>query len=526
MYENKTLSLESVSDNMYKAIFENLQDGILLANFETKRFLTCNSIICNMLGYSEEEIAHSSIYDLHYEEDIPFVIEQFEKHLRRETQIAKNIPMKRKDGCIFYVDVNSAFMEIGGKPHVVGIFRDVNERKLVEDKLRQSEEKYRTLYESSSDAIMMLDETGFFDCNSATLQMFGISTTEEFTKSHPAQLSPPYQPDGMDSLTVANAKISVAFETGTNLFEWVHRRSSGEDFFANVLLTALTLSGKQVLQATVRDITRQKQQELKLQEALLLAEAGSISRSNFLSNITHELVTPLNSVIGFSQVLLDGFSGPLNDKQREYTQAILESGERLNESYSEILMITKLDSGVLALEVRPLLLKELLISCLAQFKSKAALQGVSLSLETGLPPETEVEADRWKIMQVLFNLLDNAVKFTPAGGSVEINARLIRDEGGDELSVRICNAGERPSSVVISVTDNGIGIKEEDMPILFGQFQQIEMPFTKKYRGIGLGLLLAKKLVELHGGRIWMESEFGKGSTCSFVLPMNWVTES
>lgn len=250
-----------------------------------------------------------------------------------------------------------------------------------------------------------------------------------------------------------------------------------------------------------------QQQIVQLETARILAEAGVKARGEFLANTTHELVTPLNSIIGFSQVLLDGLGGALNDKQRQYLQAILQGGERLNEAYSEILQVAGLESGEMQLQVHRFLLKDLLQSSFLALHEKAVVQGVTLVLEIGPPPETEIEADLGKLKQVMFNLLDNAVKFTPSGGSVCVSARLTEDE-------------KVGASIAISVADTGIGIKEEDMARLFKPFQQLEAVYTKKYKGTGLGLLLAKKLVELHGGRIWVESEFGKGSTFTFAIPV------
>ena len=257
---------------------------------------------------------------------------------------------------------------------------------------------------------------------------------------------------------------------------------------------------------------RERTQELvetnwHLQEALVLAEAGVKARDEFLSNVTHELVTPLNSIVGFSQLLLDNICGTLNDKQRDYLQKIMQSGESLNETYREILQVARLQSSGMPLQVDLFLLKVTLEESLLAFGEKAAAQGVTISLESLMPPETMIEADRGKLRQVMFNLLDNAVKFTNAGGAVSVSARLVNNEG-------------EGAPVIISVTDTGIGIKNEDMAWLFKPFQQLEPVYTKRYKGIGLGLLLAKKLVELHGGRIWAESTFGEGSRFSFVIPV------
>ncbi len=263
----------------------------------------------------------------------------------------------------------------------------------------------------------------------------------------------------------------------------------------------------------------------ELEEARILADAGLRARGAFLANISHELITPLNSIIGFSQVLLDGLGGPMNEQQKEYAASILQGGNRLHETLKEIVQFAGLESGEMQLHADRFLLKDLLKSSLLALNEKAAVQGVALSLETGLPPETEIEADRGKLQQALFNLLDNALKFTPKGGAVRVSARVTRAEGRgtreEKASVVLTSeASDRPSSIVISVADTGIGISAEDMPRLFKPFLQLEAPYTKQYRGTGLGLMLAKKLIELHGGRIWVESELGKGSTFTFVIPV------
>ena len=172
-----------------------------------------------------------------------------------------------------------------------------------------------------------------------------------------------------------------------------------------------------------------------------MAEAGLRARGAFLANISHELTTPLNSVIGFSQLLLDGLGGPMNEQQKNYAASILQGGNRLHETLKEIVQFAGLESGEMKLHTDRFLLKDFLKSSLLALNEKAAVQGVALSLELGLPPETELEADRAKLQQALFNLLDNAVKFTPAGGSVRVSARLIRNE--DEKQFRIPHAAFR-----------------------------------------------------------------------------------
>ena len=153
----------------------------------------------------------------------------------------------------------------GAFRYFLAIIGNITERKQAEEELRRSETKFRTLYDLTSDAVMLLDEKGFFDCNQATLALFGCATREEFCSKHPADVSPPVQPDGTDSRTLANQRIATAREKGTNHFEWMHKRAdTGETFTADVLLNAMELDGKPVLQAVVRDITERKRMEESL----------------------------------------------------------------------------------------------------------------------------------------------------------------------------------------------------------------------------------------------------------------------
>ena len=254
------------SEEKFKAIFDASGDGILLIDSESGRFITGNAMFYRMLGYSDKELSSLGVQDIHPEEAMPYVMEQFVKLQNTgRLSLSMDIPVKRKNGTLFYADIHGILITIAGRQCAVGVFRDTTERMLMEKALQQSEIKFRTMYESATDAIMLLGENGFEDCNVATLRMFGISKKEEFIKFHPAQLSPPYQSDGVDSLTEANDRIAEAFQKGSNSFEWVHRRANGDDFFADVLLTAFNMDGKQVLQASVRDVSARKLMESVLQ---------------------------------------------------------------------------------------------------------------------------------------------------------------------------------------------------------------------------------------------------------------------
>ena len=257
-----------------------------------------------------------------------------------------------------------------------------------------------------------------------------------------------------------------------------------------------------IVNVRTKELTRANVQQQELAESNRRLAEVSRTKSDFLANMSHELRTPLNSVIGFSEVLLDQMYGPISEKQQEYVDNILTSGRHLLSLINDILDLSKVESGKMELELNTFSLLESLDASLMMLWEKALKSGVELHL--GLAPQADVciVADQRKLKQIIFNLLSNAVKFTPAGGTVNVSA--LRD--GDFIE--------------ITVADTGTGIKAEDIPKLFQTFTQLESAYTKEYEGTGLGLALTRQLVELHGGRIWVESEFGTGSRFSFTIPL------
>lgn len=252
-----------------------------------------------------------------------------------------------------------------------------------------------------------------------------------------------------------------------------------------------------------------KERTEKLEEAKAMAEAASKAKSEFLANMSHELRTPLNAIIGFSEALSEGLYGTLNDKQKEYIKDIERSGIRLLNTINDIIDVSRIEAGTVALDISELSLKELINSSEAIFREKAKNHNIEMtySVEDGLDV---IKGDQKKLKQVLVNLISNSIKFTPDGGKINVTARRALD-----------TSGERDSEFIeIIVEDTGIGIDEKDIPKLFQAFQQLESPFQKRYEGTGLGLFLIKRLVEMMGGKIWVQSEKGKGSKFTFVIPL------
>ena len=256
------------------------------------------------------------------------------------------------------------------------------------------------------------------------------------------------------------------------------------------------VTNRDELGALAANVNRMKDELKRLYKEL---ETASRHKSEFLANMSHELRTPLNAIIGFSQVLREKLFGELNEKQEEYVADILSSSDHLLALINDILDLSKIEAGQVELEVAPFSLSEALQRGVVMVKERAVKDGVAVGLDVD-PSVGLVEADERRIRQVVFNLLSNAVKFTPAGGNVRVTSATSDGE------------------VRVSIADNGPGIAKEDHGRIFEEFQQTDLG-AEQGEGTGLGLTLSKRLVELHGGRIWVESAPGEGSTFTFTLP-------
>lgn len=259
------------------------------------------------------------------------------------------------------------------------------------------------------------------------------------------------------------------------------------------------------LKLMAQEMARKNQELTEIKEQLELQSRRSAEanrhKSEFLANMSHELRTPLNSIIGFSEVLLDEPFGKMNEKQREYVNDVLESGRHLLALINEILDLSKVEAGRMELEYSAFSFEDLALVAMNLMKEKAAKHRVALSVHTDddLPMMT---ADERKIKQVVVNLLSNALKFTPDEGQVGIRA----EKQGE--FVRVC------------VWDTGIGIAIKDQERIFKEFEQAEGGLTTRYEGAGLGLAIVKRFVELHGGKVWVESKLSRGSRFYFTLPV------
>jgi len=312
-----------------------------------------------------------------------------------------------------------------------------------------------------------------------------------------------------------NDEIGILIDGFNDMLTQIESRDEELEAHREHLEDAVATRTAELMQATERAVLMAQQ-----------AETANIAKSAFLANMSHELRTPLNAVIGFSEVLIDKHFGDLNEEQEDYLNDILTSGRHLLSLVQDILDLSKVESGKMALELFEFNMRDLLKGSLIMIKEKAMKHGIQMSVEAEEIPEIVI-ADERKVKQIVFNLLSNAVKFTPDGGSIQIRAEVIdrhwlQENVPDTFSEGIFSISEddHQSYIKVSVTDTGIGIQSDSLKRVLEPFQQEDTSTSRRFGGTGLGLSMCKELVELHRGVLWIESVIDKGSTFNFVLPL------
>ena len=372
--------------------------------------------------------------------------------------------------------------------------KEITVRKNAETALRDSEARYKTIYESSKDAVMTLIPYGkFLGGNPATIDMFGCSGELEFIRQAPWDISPEYQPDGRKSLEKANEMMRITVESGSNFFEWQHKRLNGEEFPATVLLTRMRIGGEMILQATVRDITDQKRAEKVLMETIKL-------KSDFTSMVSHELRTPLTAIREGIEMVRDGSMGRVNHEQKDFLDTAKRNVDRLTRLINDVLDFSRIEAGKMEMPLDENDISWAINEVVSVQKAHAAEKGIYLEQAVKKDiPKARFNFDR--IVQVITNLVNNALKFTGKGG---ITVSADTDQG----------------RIRVTVEDTGEGIRQEDIGKVFEEFRQLEDKNTRKTGGAGLGLAISKRIIEKHGGDIWIESEYGRGTRAIFTIPL------
>jgi PAS domain S-box-containing protein len=398
--------------------------------------------------------------------------------------------------------------------------QEIADKEQAEEALKASEEKYRTIIESIEEGYFELDLAGNVTfCNDSLCSIVGYPREELLGMNNRDYTSPETAKKMFDI-------FSEVYRTGiparSSDFEVV--RNNGDTIFIEISATLVRdPSGTPVgFRGLLRDVTERKQHEIDLQKSKEAAEAANRAKSDFLANMSHELRTPLHHIMGFTELVVTKCFGELNEVQEEHLNDVLQSSKHLLSLINDVLDLSKIEGGKMEINLSEVHVERLIEQSLLMFKEKAMKHRIDLSIHAeGIPPV--INADERKLKQIIYNLLSNAIKFTPDGGTIRLNARQVEPSA---LADRKIGEGHPDGNghryLEFAVVDTGIGITPENQERIFGRFERVDESMNRKYEGTGLGLALSKDLVELHGGRIWVESEGeGKGSAFHFVLPLS-----
>ncbi|UGV39871.1 PAS domain S-box protein [Methanococcoides orientis] len=496
---NNKMNLDSLekSEELYRSIFEAAAN--LITSVDGNGIIVdCNNQITTVLGYEKEEILGHSIAKIIHPDYLDKALASLQEMLETGFSYGKEYKMVRKDGNLIDVVINSSGInKLNGKyERTICLINDVTERKKADIKLYESEKKYSSLVENSNDGIIILQGDKIRYANKTMQEMSGYSYEEIVDKSFIEFVSPEYI-----DLIMEKYKRRLNGERISNHYDVDIISKNRTAIPVNVSASIIQYQGFPATMAILRDVTIWMEAKEALINAKIAAEDANKAKSEFIANISHELRTPLNPIIGFSDILANEMAGELNENQKRYASNIKRNGVQLLEFINHILDVCKIESGNVGL-ARDVFDLQNAIAEVKDSKDGMASRG-GILLEAHVDPEiAEVVADAFKVKEILSAIVDNAIKFTPTGGMVTINA------------VR------KTDHVQISITDTGIGISKGDWETIFKPFVQLDGSTTRKYGGAGIGLMLVKEYVKMHSGDVWVESEPGKGSRFTFTIPM------
>ncbi len=551
--KNAQDALKESEERFFKA-FMLSPDAAAISRLEDGVILQINRGFTRTLEYEADEVIGRSASDLNIWED-PKQREFIIGELLRSGMV-DSVPSsaRSKSGKTRYGLVSASVFELNGIQHSLIMVKDFTDRKRAEDVLRQSEEKYRALIETTDTGYSILDSKGNVkDANSRYVTLSGHEKLEEiidrnvleWTAEHHRALNSSQLKHCIDDGYIRELEIdyidghgkitpveingtSLTIEGSTqivSLYRDITERKKAQEALIearNDLETRVRDRTENLVKANEKlqtEIMERRRAELelqrhqkKLQEALseasdyrMQAEMASAAKSEFLTNMSHELRSPLTAIIGFSDLLADQFFGTLNEKQLGYIGEISSAGRHLLDLINDILDLSKVESRKIEINPVPVDLNRVFSQCLSMIGETAHKKGVKtgFSIENELLHQT-ILVDEVRLKQIVMNLLSNAVKFTPFGGAVQLDVRKT-----DDL-------------LKITVSDTGIGLKSGDQEKIFHPFEQIDSSLSRNEQGAGLGLALVQKLVQLHGGNVSVESK-GENLGSVFIVTLPFI---
>jgi PAS domain S-box-containing protein len=500
----RKLEREAALEQRYHNLVQNANDVIL--TLDLKGALTSlNKAGEQISGYTEEEVVGVDIARFLVAECRGKIQEAITSASLGESQPVRECVIVTKGGGHVLLEVSLKAIREGGESiGLLGIARDITDRKRAEEALRVSEEKYRSIVETTSDWIWELDREGRYTySNSAVTAILGYTPEELYRKTARNLIHDENQAEVEKSLSELRAT-----KRGWSgwVIRWRHKGGSCRYLESNAVPVFDSRGELAGYRGLDRDITERRHAEQELLHAKESAEAASRAKSEFVANMSHEIRTPMNGILGMTELALDT---ELSTEQREYLGMVKSSADSLLTVINDILDFSKIEAGRLELESIEFDLRDNIGQIMKTLALRAHQKGLELNCQIGPEVPGRLVGDPGRFRQVLVNLIGNALKFTEHGEvTVEVEARSL--EGDNAL-------------LHCSVRDTGIGIPAEKQAKIFEAFTQADGSTTRRFGGTGLGLTISRRLVELMGGRIGMESEVGRGSTFHFTAKLSVV---
>ena len=482
------------SERKFRSITEQISE-VVFVNNSIGEVSYVSPVVEKITGYKPDELLGHSFFEYLAEEEIPRATAIFTDAMSRQlTNQVVELTYRKKDGSLFQAEIHSQYFKDNGSSGVIGLLRDISERKLIENQLV----KLSTAVEQSPAVVLITDAHGTIEyVNPMFTELTGYSI-EEAKGRNPRILQSGLTPKSVyDELwkTILSGRIWRG--------EWQNKKKNGELFWESVVISAI-LNGEGVITnfvAVKEDITERKKMLEELIVAKEKAEESDRLKSAFLANISHEIRTPMNGILGFSELLKEPhLSG---EEMSEFIELIQKSGHRMLNLINDLIDISCIDAEETKVEIREIPLNDLMRDIHTFFKPDARSKELRLTFTTGLSDnESLIKTDSGKLTRVLTNLINNALKFTMKGG---VDFGYSRKE----------------NTLEFYVIDSGIGIPVEMQDKVFDRFHQVDNSLTRGYEGAGLGLSISKALIKILGGTIHVESIDGAGTTFSFTIPYN-----